>query len=114
MGHAGSEEGKRVEAFRLELLLGAFARLGDIANEHDETQRLDVIDARHVKIKVSVFRVKNLQVPADDGAWLEQFVPVQTAQPVSQPLANDLLLFQAKKHTRSAVDIGDPAFGIQK
>ena len=114
MGHPGSEQGERTDAVALDLLFRHSPRLGDVADEHDKTHFLVLINRGHIEIQIAILRIENFEVSADRAAGLRQTLPVEAAQPFRELPPHNEIALETKEPARRAVHISHHALVIEQ
>ena len=89
-----------------DLLLRELSRLCDVADEHDESKVLMVIDRSDVEVQITVLGIEDLEVPTDGAFGLHEGVPVEDAHPLRELPAHDEVAFKAEEAARRAMEHG--------
>ena len=101
MGHAGGEQGERVEALGLQRFLRLRAGAGEVAHQHHVAERfagvLAVVDRREIEIQEAVLRIEHLQIAADRAAGFAEALPIQPADLGGKRLAGRLFRIQPEE-----------------
>ena len=117
MGDAGGQQREGVEAFGFEGFRSFRAGAGEVAHQHDVAEvgagLALFVDRSEVEVEKPVFRIENLEIPAERATGFAQGVPIQAPHLRRQLLADRAVWIEAEELAGGAVDKPDDAVRVE-